>query len=185
MLSIRAIFISLLFLAIPSTSFAQQCNFDKRVGSCTGTIKIISTAGSAKSHSAEISITSSAGSCSKVEYYLNNTPQVAIIRSSGIEHESVFGTKPIKKSDIRVIQCTAYEGSGAASAITPERRARYGRCASDPKMVAELDRQYGNINAMISSETLGAMKEMQDYFASDNQDNPKWIRRQQILAQCL
>jgi hypothetical protein len=38
---------------------------------------------------------------------------------------------------------------------------------------------------MIADETLAAMKEMQDYFAADNQDNPKWIQRQKLLAKCL
>lgn len=188
MISARAIFIASCLFAIPSVSFAQECNFDKKVGSCTGSIQILSTSGSAKSYSAEIAIKSTAGSCSKVEYYLHNTPQTAIIRSSGVEHESVFGTKPLKKSDIRVIQCTAYEGGGngtAAAVPTPAQLARYGRCAGDPKMVAELDSQYSRINAMIADETLADMKEMQDYFAADNQDNPKWIQRQKILAKCL
>lgn len=151
--------------------------FDQKVGSCIGTVRILSTSGSAPSFSAEVAIESSAGSCSKVEYYLFDTPQVAIIRSEGIEHESVFGTKKLKNNDIRVIQCTAYEGGGAAS-VSPEQRARYGRCVGDAAMVAQLDGQYKRISAMITSETLVSIKEMQDYFASGNQDNPKWIERQ-------
>lgn len=174
-----------LLVAFTSTSLAQQCNFDKKVGSCTGMVSILSTSGSGKSHNAEISIQSSTGACSKVEYYLHNTPQTALIRSSGIEHESVFGTKQLKPKDIKVIQCTAYQGGGAASGVTSDQRARYGRCVDDAKMIAELDSQYANINVMIADETLASMKEMQDYFAADNQDNPRWIRRQQILKSCL
>jgi hypothetical protein len=122
----RVLFVASCIFAVPGAAFAQQCNFDKKVGSCTGTVKIISTSGSAKSFSAELAIESTAGSCSKVEYYLHDTPQTAIIRSSGIEHESVFGTKRLKKSDIRVIRCTAYEGSKAAAAeFTPAQVARY------------------------------------------------------------
>lgn len=185
MISLNRLFLFVIFLAFPLSASAQQCNFDKKIGKCVGTIKILSTSGSAPSYSAEIAIESSAGSCSKVEYFLDNTPQTAIIRSSGVEHESLFGTKPIKKSAIRVIQCTAYENGAVEASFTPKQLARYGRCAGDPKMVAELDGQYSRINAMILNETLVDMKEMQDYFASDNQDNPKWIRRQQLLAQCL
>lgn len=181
----KAFFAATLLVAFTGTSLAQQCNFDKKVGSCTGIVSILSTSGSGRSHNAEIAIQSSTGACSKVEYYLHNTPQTALIRSSGIEHESVFGTKQLKPKDIKVIECTAYEGGHTSGTVTSDQRARYGRCAGNAKMVAELDNQYANINAMIADETLASMKEMQDYFAADNKDNPRWIRRQQILKQCL
>lgn len=181
----KAFLAATLLVTFTGTSLAQQCNFDKKVGSCTGIVSILSTSGSGKNHNAEISIQSSTGGCSKVEYYLHNTPQTALVRSSGIEYESVFGTKQLKPNDINVIQCTAYQGDGAASGVAPDQRARYGRCVGDAKMIAELDSQYANINAMIADETLASMKEMQDYFAADNQDNPRWIRRQKILNKCL
>lgn len=185
MFSKKSLWAATFFAVCTSTSFAQQCYFDKKIGTCTGKVRILSTTGSTGSHNAEIAIVSSTGACSKVEYYIHSTPQTAIIRSSGIEHESVFGSKPLTESDIEVIQCTAYAGGGAEAGITPEQRARYGRCATDTRMVSELDEQYSDIGAMIRSATLAAMKEMQDYFADDNQDNPRWIRRQQILSQCL
>lgn len=92
-----------------------KCDFDKPVGSCEGSVTILSTAGSAPSFSAEIQIGSSAGACSKVEYLIDSMPVTSIIRSGGQEHESLFGTKPLKSGDIEVLDCTAYEG-GAATA---------------------------------------------------------------------
>jgi hypothetical protein len=87
-----------------------ECNFDKRVGSCTGTIRVISTSGSKGSYAAEITMKSSASSCSKVEYYLENTPYTSIIKVGNSVGESVFGTKPITKKSFSVDKCTTYEG---------------------------------------------------------------------------
>lgn len=87
---------------------AADCDFDKPIGKCTAQISIDRAGGSKPSYSAEITVRSSAGSCSKVEYYLDNTPQVTIIRNAGSESESLFGTRPITKKSIAVKRCTAY-----------------------------------------------------------------------------
>lgn len=91
------------------------CDFDKPIGSCEGSVTILSTAGSAPSFSTELQISSSAGACSKVEYRIDSMPVTSIIRSSGQEHESLFGTKPLTSGDIEVLDCTAYEGAPASS----------------------------------------------------------------------
>jgi len=93
-----------------------ECNFDKPKGACTATLRLLKSGGTKPSFSAEVEITSSAGSCSKVEYFVNSTPYTAIIRSNGSEHESLFGTSPIRKSDIEISKCIAYEGDSQASA---------------------------------------------------------------------
>jgi hypothetical protein len=71
-------------------------------------ISVESAGGSAGSYSAEITIRSSEGQCSKVEYVLNNTPQTSLIRSNGAEQESIFGTNPLQDGDIVVTKCTHY-----------------------------------------------------------------------------
>lgn len=113
----RTIIVGAIFWMLTSAASAE-CDFDKPISGCRATITIDSTSGSKGSYSAEITVKSSAGSCSKVEYYLDNTPQTAIIRSAKLEQESLFGTKPIKKSDISVSRCTKYaelEGSSGSS----------------------------------------------------------------------
>lgn len=96
----------------PSLARAE-CNFDKPVGSCEGSVTLLSSGGSKPSFNAEVEITSSAGSCSKVEYFVNSTPYTSIIRSNGAERESLSGTSPITSKDLKVSKCTAYAQPGA------------------------------------------------------------------------
>ncbi|MCS4089298.1 hypothetical protein [Rhizobium sp. BK176] len=101
---------------LPSTSYsASDCDFDKPIGSCTATIDLLSSGGSRPSFSAEISINSSASSCSKVEYFLDSTPQTTILRAGSSGQESLFGTTPITKDTIKVERCTAYENQANGS----------------------------------------------------------------------
>jgi hypothetical protein len=85
-----------------------ECDFDRPLGSCVARITIDSTSGSKKSYSAEATVSSSALSCSKVVYYLDNTPQTTVIRNGTTEPETFFGTKPISKSSVRIKECTSY-----------------------------------------------------------------------------
>jgi hypothetical protein len=116
-----AALIMTVILAAGATEALAECNFDKSVGSCTGNVTITSTGGSSPSYSAELSISSSAGSCSKVEYFIDSTPYTSIIRSGGgSESESVFGSKPVKSADIQVSKCVAYEGGNGTQKDTPD-----------------------------------------------------------------
>jgi hypothetical protein len=86
-----------------------ECNFDKRVGSCKGTIRVNSTSGSKGNYAAEITVSSSAPSCSKVEYYLDSTPYTTILKAGSSDVESVFGTSKITKKSFSVGTCSTYE----------------------------------------------------------------------------
>ncbi|MFK4771508.1 hypothetical protein [Rhizobium sp. ZW T2_16] len=104
------------FVLMTAMNAQAQCKFEKPTGGCVGRIEILKSGGSKPSYSAELKVTSSAGACSKVEFYVNSTPYTSIIRSSGVENESLSGTSPIKKSDIKVRKCTSYdEGDGTSS----------------------------------------------------------------------
>lgn len=104
---------------------AAQCNFSKPVGSCSAQVTIENARGAKGSYSAEATVRSSAATCSKVEYYLDNTPHQTILKASNSEPESLFGTKPITKRSISSVRCTAYEDrerttgqtGGAGSAV--------------------------------------------------------------------
>lgn len=102
-------------IGVAASQAHAQCNFDKPIGGCTATLQLQKTGGSKPSFSAEVEITSSAGSCSKVEYFVNSTPYTSIIRTDGVEHESLFGTSPIERGDIQVSKCTAYQDDGSGS----------------------------------------------------------------------
>ncbi|MFK3779127.1 hypothetical protein [Agrobacterium sp. NPDC089420] len=85
------------------------CDFQKRAGSCTGTIRLKSTSGSKPSYAARFRVSSSAPVCSKVEYYIDNTPHQTILQMTNSADESTFGTKPISRDNFEVKNCTTYE----------------------------------------------------------------------------
>ncbi|WP_133304789.1 hypothetical protein [Mesorhizobium sp. DCY119] len=103
--------VSSAFMVVSSWSVAAaaDCDFNKRVGSCKAQIEIRSSSGSKGSYSAEIIVRSSAPTCSKVDYYLDNTPQRAILKGGNAEPESVFGTRPISRKNFKVEKCAAFE----------------------------------------------------------------------------
>jgi len=109
----------LLFIGFGRAANAD-CNFDRAVGTCEGNVHLVRTGGSAPSFSAELEIGSSAGACSKVDYTVSSIPFTSIIRSSRQEHESLFGSKPLKAADVEVLKCTAYEGGGAPKSAAQE-----------------------------------------------------------------
>lgn len=103
----RELMLALVVTLSPAVALAE-CDFDKPLGSCRATISIDSTSGSKGSYSAEATVKSSASLCSKVEYFLDNTPQTTIIKSGTSEDESLFGTKPITKKSLQIRRCTKY-----------------------------------------------------------------------------
>lgn len=98
-----------------------ECDFQKEVGNCTGSIKLLKSGGSKPSYSAEIRISSSAPSCSKVEYYLDNTPNTTVLKSGNSAEESLFGTKPITRESISVTGCKQYAFAGELKQQKTER----------------------------------------------------------------
>ena len=96
-----------------SSAFAE-CDFDKPVGRCEGSISVDSSGGSKPSFSAEITVKSTAPQCSKVAYFLDNTPHTTVLRNSSSDGESLSSTKPISKKNITVEKCTTYAIKGAS-----------------------------------------------------------------------
>lgn len=125
---------------LTSTSvYAAECNFDKPIGGCQGSIEVTSSGGSKPSYSAEIVVRSSVPSCSKVEFRHDATPQTTVLRGGNSDVESLFGTSPISKRNLKVLRCTAYEDR--ASRNSPERRElvrRFGGCADDKAATARI-----------------------------------------------
>lgn len=68
-------------------------------------------------------------------------------------------------------------------APSPYQIDRYGRCANDPTMVAEMDARYAKSGAMIG-KTLSEIKFFVDYFAAGNQNNATWKQMKRIWDRC-
>lgn len=128
---INALFLSMIagaVLTTVETTNANECDFSQQTGVCRATINILSTGGSKPSYSAEIKVSSSAPTCSKVEYYLHNTLNTTVLKSSNTEHESLFGTEPIKKKSIKVSKCTQFAATGNAKYNKGDYTNRMSQC---------------------------------------------------------
>lgn len=77
----------------------------KIVGSCMASIEFVKSFDSKPSYGAEIIVHSSESTCSKVEYYLDNTPYQTVLVSRQSEPESLFGSSPIKEKNVKLSSC--------------------------------------------------------------------------------
>lgn len=139
----------LLLISMPALS--ADCDFDKPIGGCQARITIDSKAGSNGSYSAEVTVQSSAPSCSKVQFFIDNTPHTTVIKSGNIEGESVFGTRPISEKNLRILNCTAFVDRAVLN--SPERQElvrRFGGCADDPQARQKID-AYNNDGSSLDS----------------------------------
>ncbi len=142
---------------------ATECDFDKPIGGCTANIKVLSASGSKPSYRAEISVQSSAPRCSKIEWYLDSTPQSTILKSRNSDADSVFGTSPITKKSISIQKCTIYaekNGQGSADQGPAKTSARYGTCAANAEARAILDSYDSEPNATISASLSNMRKNL-------------------------
>lgn len=108
----RQLMLAIAVTLSPTLAFSE-CNFDRPIGLCRATISINSTSGSKGNYSAEATVKSSASSCSKVVYFLDNTPQTIVIKNGNTSDESFFGTKPITKKSVQIKRCTQYASKEA------------------------------------------------------------------------
>ncbi|WP_293796014.1 hypothetical protein [uncultured Bosea sp.] len=105
---------------------AADCDFDTPKGSCTGTVKIVRSSGSAPSYAAELLVTSSAPRCSRVDYYVNSTPYQTVLANKRSDHESVFGTSPVSAKDIAISKCTSFASASARTDSQSEPKSASG-----------------------------------------------------------
>lgn len=103
---VRSGFILLSFFTVlPSVYAADECDCSVVVGKCSGAVEFIKGYGSNKNYGAEIMVHSSERSCSKVDYYVDNTPYSTILKNKTSEVESLFGTSPIKSKNVTFNAC--------------------------------------------------------------------------------
>lgn len=150
-------------LCAATAASAAECDFDKPIGGCTANINVLSASGSKPSYRAEISVQSSAPRCSKVEWYLDSTPQSTILKSRNSDTDSVFGTSPITKKSISIQRCTTYaekNGRGPADQGAAKTTARYGTCAANAEARAILDSYDSEPNATIGASLSNIRKNL-------------------------
>lgn len=91
----------------------QQCDCTVRIGSCQGAIEFVKAFGSKPSFGAQFIVHSNHGQCSKVEYFIHDSPHQTVLVNRFEEQESTFGTSPFKESDIQFEACYICKPVGA------------------------------------------------------------------------
>lgn len=81
-----------------------ECDCSVTQGSCQATINVLTSSGVSGGYAAEYKVTSSQV-CSRVDYYIDNTPNTSILKTSTASTESSFGTSPITDKSFQVISC--------------------------------------------------------------------------------
>lgn len=161
-----------------------NCNFNKKIAECQATATVSSSKRSGQSFMAEITIESSAEACSKVIYRLNNKLKTTLIERGDTARVTLSAKTPITSSDVTVSECGLYENA-TDTKKREDNVKRYGRCLGDRKWMAKLDEEYVRAEALISGPTLVDLNEYVTYFARTSQSNEHWIRRKNLIKQCL
>lgn len=118
--SVFVTFAGVLIFGVVQAASAADCNFNKRVDSCTATFSLSPTKTSKGNYASEIELRSSAPSCSKIDFYLDNTPHRSVLKSGNRSEESLFSTSPIKRKNIEITGCTAFEDNALAAPGKPK-----------------------------------------------------------------
>lgn len=84
---------------------APSCDCTKIVDKCSASISV-KPSGTKGSYSAELKIQSSAPWCSKVDYFIDNTPYFNILAGTNSDIDSAWGQRPITKDSITGIVCS-------------------------------------------------------------------------------
>ncbi|MBY4593958.1 hypothetical protein [Ottowia caeni] len=105
--------LALLFSGLTSAQVSCDCSIV--VGSCQASISVIPTASAKGSYGAELKIKSTSPICSKVSYFLDNTPSFTIITKGNIGEDSVFGQKPVTRQTISEVSCQVCQQVGGDS----------------------------------------------------------------------
>ena len=133
--------LGLLMMAASLVAQAAGCNCQKITGACLGSIEFVKSFGRKPSYGAEIVVHSSEKRCSKVEYFIDNTPNETILINRSSESESLFGTSPITEKNITFSSCKicASESDGEISnaqenGMETQRNSGSGKITLDPQL---------------------------------------------------
>ncbi len=149
-----AIFSSIGFLAASAQVLSAECDCRETIGQCTGSVKVVKSFGSKPSFGAELIVRSSETICSKVEYFVDNTPYQTILVNSQSEPESTSGTSPVTQASITYKACYVCKGGSTdVRAVNPQSETWKGSYSQDGQATpfsAELTFSDGAISGRIS-----------------------------------
>jgi hypothetical protein len=116
--SIRSVQAGVIYLLsnVAFISQAQDCDCNQVVGGCTATYKLLNIYNDPQgiNSKAELQITSSVAACSKVEYFIDNTPHQTVLGNTNQAYESIFSTATITSKTVQIQACKICSSGGRA-----------------------------------------------------------------------
>ncbi len=109
----KYLFIFIAFFSL--TTHAQDCDCTKQVGACSATYQVTNIKNDPQriNSSADLKLTSSAPSCSKITFLVDSTPYISILKSTSSANESIFGTSHIDDRTVSIDSCRVCTRSNA------------------------------------------------------------------------
>ncbi len=104
------------FVAVP-VSYAQECDCSKAVGMCTASVKVANITGTkeGRAYAAAVELKSSQPRCSKISFFVDNTPYLSVLNNSNAATENVFGTSEISAKSVSIDYCRICAVTGSAA----------------------------------------------------------------------
>ncbi|MBB2495945.1 hypothetical protein [Aquipseudomonas ullengensis] len=89
-----------------SPLYANECDCTVPQGACTASITVIPTGTGKGLYGADLQISSSAQSCAKVEYTVDNTPYFTVMaRGSGEDRIQGTSEEPLNDARVKLLKC--------------------------------------------------------------------------------
>lgn len=107
-----------LFFFVVSSAQADDCDCRKTIGQCSATFTVsnVTESVAGKSYAADVNLTSSQPKCSKISFYVDNTPYISVLNTTNVSVENVFGTAPIGLNNVSIDYCRVCQTGAQVSA---------------------------------------------------------------------
>ncbi|VVE55031.1 hypothetical protein PPN31114_04977 [Pandoraea pneumonica] len=81
------------------------CNCARIVADCSASVAVLPVLASNGAYSADVTLQTNAPSCAKVDYRLDDTPYVTILRDGSQGGQRMFGTRPLTRNSLSSLSC--------------------------------------------------------------------------------
>ncbi|ANI21672.2 hypothetical protein AB870_25825 [Pandoraea faecigallinarum] len=100
----------------PARAPIAACNCAQIVADCSASVSVLPTRALGGVFSADVTLRTNAPSCAKVDYLLDDTPYVTILRDGTQGSQRLYGTRPLTSNSLSRMSCHV---CAAASAPVP------------------------------------------------------------------
>ncbi|WP_157123068.1 hypothetical protein [Pandoraea vervacti] len=89
----------------PSRAPVAACNCAQIVADCSASVSVLPTRALGGVFSADVTMQTDAPSCAKIDYLLDDTPYVTILRDGAQGSQRLYGTRPLTRNSLSRMSC--------------------------------------------------------------------------------